>query len=95
MIHAIISFFFAILFAVFDAPFFAYLFVPAFYIGREVAQAEYRYIEANGGIRANCSSLCGLFPSAWTLKGLIDWIFPLFSSLGVYLLQKLFGFAIY
>ncbi len=57
------------------APF---LFWPvAFYLGREHAQAEYRYIEAHGGHRADCPWWCGFAPSAWTLKGLLDFLLPL------------------
>lgn len=49
----------------------------AFYVGREVTQAEYRYIQAHGGKRADCPWYCGLFPSAWNLKSILDWSLPL------------------
>lgn len=53
-------------------------FLPVgFFLGREIAQAEYRYIQAHGGKRYNCPWYCGLIPSAWTIKGLLDWILPL------------------
>ena len=52
-------------------------YAAAFFIGREHAQAEYRYIEANGGTRSACPWYCGFLPSAWTVKGLLDWILPL------------------
>lgn len=55
---------------------------PAFYLGREIAQAEYRYIEAHGGKRDDCPIYCGLIPSAWTVKGMLDWILPLCFSAG-------------
>ena len=48
----------------------------AFYFGREHAQAEYRYIEAHGGKRESCPWYCGFLPEAWTVKGLLDWLFP-------------------
>ena len=66
-------------------------YVVAFYIGREEAQAEYRYIEDNGGKRADCPWYCGLLPSAWTTKGLLDWILPLCVALAWDLLGELFG----
>ena len=47
------------------------------YLGREVAQAEYRTILANyGGKRANMPWYGGFEPRAWTRKGLIDWVVP-------------------
>ena len=49
---------------------------PAWYCGREAAQAEYRYIEAHGGKRAACPWWCGFLPEAWTLKGMLDWLLP-------------------
>lgn len=56
-------------------------FFPAwFYIGREVAQAEYRYISSHGGKRANCPWYCGLFSEAWNMKSFLDWALPLAVS---------------
>lgn len=49
----------------------------AFFVGREIAQAEYRYIEKHGGKREKCSFLCGLSPSAWTLKAVADCVLPI------------------
>lgn len=53
----------------------------AFFIGREIAQSEYRYIEANSGKRYKCPWYCGFLPSAWTLKGLLDWALPLIITI--------------
>ena len=53
----------------------------AFYVGREVAQAEYRYIEAHGGKRDECPWYCGLLPSAWTVKGMLDWMLPVLIAI--------------
>lgn len=53
----------------------------AFFIGRELAQSEYRYIESNGGKHYECPWYCGLIPSAWTLKGLLDWTLPLIITI--------------
>jgi hypothetical protein len=49
----------------------------AFFLGREIAQAEYRNIEHNfGGRRANMPWWGGFEPRAWTRKGLLDWLLP-------------------
>lgn len=58
------------------------LFWPsAFYVGREEAQAEQRYIDTHGGHRDKCSWYCGLLPQSWTLKGLLDFLLPLAISI--------------
>lgn len=55
-----------------------FLFWPAaFYLGREFAQAEQRYIDTHGGHRDRCPWWMGFSPSAWTLKGILDWLLPL------------------
>jgi len=49
----------------------------AFFIGREITQAEYRNIEHNyGGKRANMPWYGGFQKQAWTTKSLLDWILP-------------------
>ena len=48
----------------------------AFFIGREHAQAEYRYIQTHGGKRYNCPWYCGFIPSAWDIKSILDWVLP-------------------
>ena len=48
----------------------------AFYLGRELAQAEYRYIQEHGGKRDKCPWYCGIYPSAWTAKSVIDCLLP-------------------
>jgi len=49
----------------------------AFFIGREITQAEYRNIEHHyGGKRANMPWYGGFQKQAWTTKGLLDWILP-------------------
>ena len=53
-----------------------------FYVGREIAQAEYRYIEANGGKRYACPWYCGFLPSAWNLKSVLDWGLPVAIAMG-------------
>ena len=54
----------------------------AFYAGRELAQAEYRYIEASGGKRYENAWFCGFLPSAWTTKSVWDWIVPVLIAAG-------------
>lgn len=49
----------------------------SFYIGREIAQAEYRIIYTHyGRKRANAPWWCGFDRRAWTVKGLLDWLVP-------------------
>ena len=58
------------------------LFWPSsFYLGREIAQAEQRYIDTHGGHRDKCPWYCGLLPESWTLKGLLDFLLPLAVSI--------------
>lgn len=52
-----------------------------FFLGREIAQAEYRYIQANGGKRYDCPWYCGMIPSAWTLKSVLDWLLPMIIAI--------------
>lgn len=64
-------------------------FATAFFIGREITQAEYRNIEHNyGGKRANMPWYGGFEPKAWTIKGLLDWILP---TVAVILVAIFFG----
>lgn len=55
-----------------------------YYLGREMAQAEYRNIEANyDGKRANMPWWGGFQPRAWTKKGMLDWILPTAAVIAV------------
>lgn len=48
-----------------------------FYMGREHAQAEYRWIETyGGGRRANMPWWGGFDPKVWNLKSITDWLLP-------------------
>ena len=51
-------------------------FACAFFLGREIAQAEHRGIQAFYGRRVNAPWWVGLEPRAWTAKGLLDFILP-------------------
>ena len=73
-------------------PVFAWpaMFWPAsYYFGREMAQAEYRYIEAHGGKRANCPWYCGLLPESWTAKSVVDCVLPLVVGVVAVVVQML------
>ena len=89
MVHGIITLVFCIAVLLLKLPVGLVLIPVGFYIGREHAQAEYRYIEAHGRKRVNCPWWCGFMPKAWTLKGLLDWILPLGVALGVAVLSCL------
>ena len=52
-----------------------------FYAGRELAQAEYRWIERYGlGLRANLPFTGQFDPRVWTLKSLSDMLLPLAAT---------------
>lgn len=49
----------------------------ALLIGREHAQAEYRWIETKGGgKRANMPWWGGFDPSVWSFSSILDWLAP-------------------
>lgn len=82
MIHGIITFIICLFVATFNLPIFFYALPLGFYLGREVAQAEYRYIEGYcNKKRENFKTSDILKAEAWTTKGLIDWIIPAVISL--------------
>jgi hypothetical protein len=61
----------------FDAWWLAAVAASSFFLGREIAQAEYRLIQQHyGGKRANMPWYGAAEPRAWTRKGLLDWILP-------------------
>ena len=50
-----------------------------YFLGREFAQAEYRYIEANGGRRYQTPlrpEVAVLHPRWWNRKSVLDWLLP-------------------
>lgn len=56
----------------------------AIFLGREHAQAEYRWIETYGARkRANMPWWGGLDPRVWSLKSVLDWLMPLVACMGV------------
>lgn len=49
-----------------------------YFIGREIAQAEYRWIEAfGGGLRANMGWFDRFNPKVWKTTDVLDWALPL------------------
>lgn len=81
MIHAFIAAAFCVPCLLLGLPWPVLFWPAAFYAGREHAQAEFRYIKAHGGKRENCPWWCGFAPSAWTAKGLLDFLLPSAVSL--------------
>lgn len=77
MIHGVITLLVCAMLWATPLPWPAMLLPAAGYIGREVAQAEYRYIEDHGGERKKAPWYCGFMPKAWTAKGLADCLVPL------------------
>ena len=51
-----------------------------FFLGREIAQAEYRYIESHGGKRSECPWYCGFLLESWNTKAVLDWLVPMIIS---------------
>lgn len=78
MIHAIISAALTLLAGVlFGQWLIGALIAAAFYVGREHAQAEYRWIEWLGdGSRSNMPWWGGFDPKVWSHKSLTDFALP-------------------
>lgn len=58
-----------------------------FFVGRELTQAEYRWIEKYGaGLRANMPWYDRFDPRVWDVHSLTDWILPVLLTLAVALL---------
>lgn len=54
-------------------------FAIGFFVGREHAQAEERYIKANGGVRANTKlppEFGALQPKLWNVDSVLDFVAP-------------------
>jgi hypothetical protein len=61
------------------------LLMASHYIGRELTQAEYRWIAAYGsGLRANMPWWGRFDPRVWNVKSLSDWLSPLIAAMVVY-----------
>ncbi len=88
MIHGTITAGFCLLFTALGFPSACLLWPTAFYLGREVAQAEERWLKASNLKRSLAPWWCGFTPEAWNAKGILDWLFPLFVSLAALLGQS-------
>ena len=92
MIHAIISLIFCLIIGLIQyytaLPIALLCFLPAaFYLGREITQAEYRYIkEYCGGKRENMPWWAPFSPKAWNKKSILDWVLPTVVSTVSYLI---------
>lgn len=81
MIHAAVTALWCIACIALGLPWPMLFWPSAFYVGREEAQAEQRYIDTHGGHRDKCPWYCWLLPQSWTLKGLLDFLLPLAVSI--------------
>jgi hypothetical protein len=67
------------------------LLAAGFYLGREIAQAEYRVIQTYyGGKRANMPWYGGFERRAWDKKSMLDWVLPLAAVLSVALFMEFY-----
>ena len=92
MIHALITLGLCVVFTLLHwlvgVPAALCLLPGAWYCGREIAQAEYRYIEQYcNRKRANMPWYGALLPKAWTVKGMLDWILPSIVSIVFYIVN--------
>ncbi len=90
MIHALLTLVWCAGCFFLGAPWPFLFWLPAFYLGREHAQAEQRWIDTHGGHRDRCPWWMGFHPFAWTAKGVFDWLLPLAVSLAAWLAQAVF-----
>ena len=90
MIHAAITAIFCIAVFFLKFPDLLYFLPAAFYLGREITQAEYRYIEEFcDRKRSRMPWYAVIVPEAWTVKGIFDWVLPLAVSLIFYFASNL------
>jgi hypothetical protein len=65
-------------FIILGTAFYGGFFAVAYYIGRELAQAEERTIRMHyGGRRENMPLGAGFHKKAWNRKSVLDWVLPL------------------
>ena len=65
----------------------------SFYLGREITQAEYRWISSLGeGRRANMPWWGGFDPQVWNFKSLGDVLFPAIAVVAVYGIARVVRF---
>lgn len=84
MIHALIALLIQTVVGYATGNWWAGVVVAMFYVGREHAQAEYRWIERFGfRRRANMPWWGGFDPKVWNLKSLTDWSIPLSATTAI------------
>lgn len=82
--HAVIALIMMVPFVLLGIPAAGAAFSIAFFLGREHAQAEDRYIKANGGTRASVPKppeFACLNKKYWSTDSLLDFIVPTIVSL--------------
>lgn len=89
MIHGAIALVVCAVLLLLHTPWVGMLLPALFYAGREVTQAEYRYIEGHGGKRDKCPWYCGFVPKAWDKKAVLDVALPLVVSLAAIFVEVL------
>ena len=68
------------------------LFAIGYYLGREMAQAEYRVIQKfYGGKRANMPWYGGFEPRGWDRKSVLDFVLPIAATAIVLIIVKFVG----
>ncbi len=91
MIHALITLIICLYIFYFQFPLMLVFLPAAFYLGREIAQAEYRYVEWFCCGKYSRMPWYAIFvPKAWTIKEILDWLLPLAVSACFYFLLKAF-----
>ena len=89
MIHAAITFAWCFLAWFLPWPWLCF-FPAAMYVGREFAQAEYRYIETYcDRKRANMPWWAPFTLKAWTVKGVLDFILPCLVAVIMFIVEQL------
>jgi hypothetical protein len=62
---------------------FGALFASGYYIGREMAQAEYRVIQKYYGGRSNMPWYGAFEARGWDRKSMLDWILPTTATIAI------------
>ena len=84
MIHALITLLLQVIIGLTTGNWWIGASFALFYMGREHAQAEYRWIERYGqGKRANMPWWGGFDPKVWNLKSLTDWLLPCLTAIAL------------
>lgn len=77
--HAVFALLMQLPFGLFGYWWLGAAFAIGFFVGREHAQAEERYIKANGGVRADTKlppEFGALQPKLWSVDSVLDFVAP-------------------